>query len=87
MLDVRQNRIESLEPLAKLRELNFLLLTGNQVSDLGPLVAMCRADAEGEKRFAPYLKLYIGENPATVDGGNAEQLDELRKLGVRVFVE
>ena len=56
MLDIRQNQIKSLKPIASLRELDFLLISKNQIDDLTMLLAMCRKDAEGEKRFAPYLK-------------------------------
>jgi hypothetical protein len=86
MLDVRKNAIENLAPLAPLKELDFLLLTGNKVAELGPLVEMCKADAAGEKRFAPYLKLYIGENPLG-DAAKGEQLEALKGAGVKVFVE
>ena len=41
-----------------------------------------RKDAEGEKRFAPYLKLYLGENPLN-DASKGEQIEELKKLGVK----
>ncbi len=81
-LDVRQNQIKSLEPLAPLRELKYLLLSGNQIADLTSLVAMCRKDAEGEKRFAPYLQLYIQDNP--LSDAAKQQLDELKSVGVRV---
>lgn len=86
MLDLRQNQIKSLDPISPLRELDFLLLTGNQVEDLSPLVAMCQKDAEGEKRFAPYLKVYLGENPLT-ETAKKEQIEALKKLGVKVFEE
>ncbi|HLQ46498.1 MAG TPA: hypothetical protein VK137_17270, partial [Planctomycetaceae bacterium] len=57
-------------------------LGGNQISDLAPLVAMAKADAEGPQRFAPYWKLYLAENPLS-DAAKA-QIEELKKHGVRV---
>jgi len=86
MLDIRQNQVKSLDPIASLRELDFLLISGNQIDDLTMLLAMCRKDAEGEKRFSPYLKLYLGENPLN-DVSKGEQIEELKKLGVKVFLE
>ena len=68
--------------LAAFTELRFTFLGGNQVADLAPLVAMAKADAAGQQRFAPYWKLYLGENPLP-DAAKA-QLEELKTLGVRV---
>ncbi len=39
------------------------MLVGNQISDVGPLVDMCVADANDRKQFAPFLQVYIYENP------------------------
>ena len=62
-LDIVGNQVESLEPLTTLRELDMLLMSKNKVADLSPLVDMCRKDAEGDRRFAPYMEVYLGENP------------------------
>jgi hypothetical protein len=43
---------------------------------------MAKADIEGPQRFAPYWKLYLGENPLS-DAAKG-QVEELKKLGVRV---
>lgn len=86
MLDVRENGVETLAPLAPLKELDFLLLTGNKIADLAPLVEMCKADAAGEKRFAPYLRLYVGENPLS-DQAKGEQLEAIKAAGVKIFLE
>lgn len=86
MLDLRNNAVESLAPLTTLRELDFLLLTDNLIVDLAPLVEMCKADAEGEKRFAPYLKLYLGDNPLS-EAASGEQMEALKQAGVKIFLE
>jgi hypothetical protein len=42
-----------------------------------------KADYEGPKRFAPYLRLYVSGNPLS-DAGRTSQLATLRAYGVRV---
>jgi internalin A len=56
-LDLRRTKVKDTAPLAPLQSLSFLLLDGAPVTDLTPLIAMCRKDQEGEKRFAPYLRV------------------------------
>ena len=82
-LDLRENQVSDLAPLAKLNELSLLMLDKNQIADLGPLVTAAKADAAGPKRFAPYLRLYLTGNPLS-DAAKAEQLPELKKIGVRL---
>lgn len=75
-LDLNDNQIEDIRPLMKQSELSLLMLERNRISDLTPLTQMAKADAEGAKRFAPYLRVYLKGNPSP--------LDELKKIGVRV---
>ncbi len=85
-LELSENQIADLAPLGKMTDLSLLLLSKNKVADLGPLVKACEADANGPKRFAPYLRLYIDGNPLS-DAAKKDQLPALTKLGVRVFDE
>lgn len=85
-LDLDRNEIESVEALTPLTELDLLMLRDNKLQDLTPLVEMCRKDAEGPKRFAPYLRLYLKGNPLS-EAARGEQLEQLRQLGVRVVME
>ena len=73
-LDLSRNRIKDLSPLAGMTSLSYLSLEGNPVSDLAPLVSVAKKDAEGEKRFAPYLSVYLTPGP-----GSAAQVAELKK--------
>ena len=61
-LDLRKNKVKDLSPLSTLTSLNFLMLEGNPISDLTPLIAMAQKDAEGEKRFAPFLTVTVGHS-------------------------
>jgi internalin A len=85
-LDLAGSHLESLDFLKGLTELHYVNLEDNKISDWGPLVSMAEEDAAGQKRFAPFLRLYIHGNPLEADGV-ADQLAALRKIGTRVFVE
>jgi Leucine-rich repeat (LRR) protein len=81
-LGLRGNAVSDLGALAGLTELRFLFLENNRIADLGPLVAMARQDAQKEKRFAPYWKVYLGGNPV-----KPAQVQELRAAGGTVILE
>jgi hypothetical protein len=83
-LDVTQNQVTNLTPLASLKDLDLLLVSKNQITDFGPVVEMCVADAGGERRFAPYLEIYLGENPLNASK-KAEWFEKLKDAGVDVF--
>lgn len=85
-LDLDRNVVETLESLKPLTELDILLVRENKLTDLSPLVEMCRSDADGEKRFAPYLRVYLKGNPLS-EQAKTEQLDALKNIGVRVLME
>lgn len=81
-LDLQNNAIKDLSFLKPLKEVRLLLLSDNKLEDLQPLVEMAKADVDGERRFAPYLRLYIKNNPL---GEKAEkQIKQLEEFGVRI---
>jgi internalin A len=82
-LELKDNQITDISPLAKQTELSLLMLERNRITDLTPLMNAARADYEGPKRFAPYLRLYVSGNPLS-DAGRTSQLATLRAYGVRV---
>ncbi len=82
-LDLKDNQIEDLNPLTKQTELSLLMLDRNKITDLAPLVTMAKADAEGAKRFAPYLRLYLSGNPLS-ETAKSSQLSALKGVGVRI---
>ena len=67
----------------KQTDLNLFIMERTKVTDLGPLVAWAKADAEGSKRFAPFLRLYLKGNELTEQAKN-EQLAALKAIGVRI---
>lgn len=83
-LGLRANGLSDIGPLAKIREVRFLDLRDNKITDLGPLIEACERDMEGDTRFAPFLRLYIADNPALDDEKGKAQLAKLSEIGVRV---
>jgi hypothetical protein len=83
LLKLSDNQISDLAPLGKPISVRMLLLERNKITDLAPLVAAARADADGEKRFAPFLRLYLAENPLS-EGARTVQIDALKAAGVKV---
>jgi Leucine-rich repeat (LRR) protein len=83
VLDLKENKIDDIGPLSKQTELSILMIEKNQIDDLTPLLNGCKADAQGQKRFAPYLRLFLAGNPLS-ETAKKTQLEELKKIGVRV---
>ncbi len=77
-LDLRGNSIKDVSPLAYQTDLRMLFLQENKVEDLSPLVEALKEDAEGPRRMAPYLRLYLSEEDTS------EAIEELKALGVRI---
>src|SRR5579863_788149 len=63
LLKLSGNQIADITPLAKPLSCRMLILENNKLTDLEPFVAAVKADAAGEKRFAPFLRLYLNGNP------------------------
>ncbi len=85
-LDLRDNEITNLEPLAGYTDLKYLMLENNKITDVGVLVEMAKRDFEGEKRFAPFWRVYLTGNPLS-DKARQVQLPELKKFGCRLTFE
>jgi S-ribosylhomocysteine lyase LuxS involved in autoinducer biosynthesis len=83
LLKLSENQIVDISPLGKPISVRMLLLEKNKITDLAPLVAAAKADADGEKRFAPFLRLYLTGNPLS-DAAKTQQIDALKAAGVKV---
>jgi hypothetical protein len=82
-LDLSENEIKDVTPVTKQTEINLLMLEKNKISDLAPLVPWAKADAEGQKRFAPYLRLYLKGNPLS-ETAFTKDVPALKGFGVRI---
>ncbi len=80
------NQIADLGPFAAAAPRMLLLLENNKITDLAPLVEACKKDSEGEKRFAPFLRLYLIGNPLS-DAAKSAQVEALKGFGVKIFLE
>lgn len=81
-LSLSGNTISDLGPLNGITPYH-LFLENNRIKDLTPLVIMAKTDADGEKRFAPFLNLYIKGNPLS-SKAKSTQLSQLKEIGVRL---
>lgn len=80
VLKLSDNAIEDIGPATQHPPQSMLLVEGNKIADLAPLVAAAKADAEGRKQFAPFLRLYLAGNPLSEAAKN-EQLAALKSAG------
>ena len=85
-LDLKSCAIKDLQFLKPLTELKYVMLADNQITDLATMIEMADADVKGEKRFAPFLRLYVYNNPLS-DVAKSEQVAKLKELGVRIETE
>jgi hypothetical protein len=62
----------------------MLFLERNKIKNLAGLVEMVKADTEGPKRMAPFLRLYLAGNPlSALDDAVVAQIGTLKAAGVR----
>jgi internalin A len=82
-LNLDQNKITALDPLKSIKDLDLLIVSKNQITDFGTLVSMCEEDAKGERKFSPYLDVYLDGNPID-DKQKSELTKTLKSFGVDV---
>ena len=80
-LGLEGNRIEDLSPLAKMDHLGMLFLQNNRIEDLNVLAKAVKHDAEGPRRFGPFLQVFLKGNPV---GPEDPQVKELTKWARKV---
>ncbi|MFN9716193.1 MAG: leucine-rich repeat domain-containing protein [Planctomycetota bacterium] len=82
-INIKGCAIKSLEFTRSLREVRLLIASGNENLDLNPLADACEADAQGDRRFAPYLRLYL-DDTLLKNEPQATAVGRLQKVGVRI---
>lgn len=75
--------VKSLDFTKALRELRLLILNDNASVDLSALADACEADAAKDRRFAPYLRLYL-DDAMLKDESKTAVIDRLKAVGVRI---
>ncbi|MCW5557004.1 MAG: leucine-rich repeat domain-containing protein [Verrucomicrobiae bacterium] len=76
------NQIADVTPLTGLRAPSFLFLEKNRIQDLAPLEAWITNDLASARNFAPYLQLFLKDNP--LSSGSKKLAQQWAKDGVRV---
>ena len=82
-LGLADNLIIDISPIPPGNGMYSTYLSGNKIVDIAPLVKLAQTDAEGDRRFASFWRLYLNDNPLS-DQSKTEGLESLRKAGVRL---
>jgi Leucine-rich repeat (LRR) protein len=81
-LSLNDNQLTDVTPIAALNSLYFLFLERNKIKDITPLFEAAKKDSEGEKRFSPYINIFISGNP--LSSAAKRQLSEMKEFGCRI---
>ena len=84
-LDLRGTGISDSVAAGRAHAVAVFVLNGQQNHRSVGAVAAAKKDFEGQKQFAPFWKLYIGDNPLS-ETAKTPQLEELKKYGTRVHL-
>jgi internalin A len=81
-LSLSYNKISDIGPVENLNSLYYLFLENNRIKDLTPLFNAGKKDNEGEKRFIPFVNIFVAGNP--LSGSSKKQLETLKEYGARI---
>jgi internalin A len=81
-LSAARNRIGDLDPVGGFRAPFYLNLAGNRIHDLAPLQHWMTNDLAGPRSFAPFVRIYLADNPLSRSG--RRQMESLKALGARI---
>ena len=62
---------------------NIMMLNGNPIADFSPLMEVCELDSKAERRFAPFLRLYLDDTTLKEDS-HAAAIERLKTAGVKI---
>lgn len=74
---------KNLDFVKSMREVRLLILQENPEVDLTALIDACEADAKENRRFAPFLKLYVDDS-LVQNASKASWFEKLKAVGVRI---
>ena len=81
-LSLNNNRLSEISDLEGLNALSYLFLENNKITDVTPLIKAFKKDFEGEKRFAPYINIFLAGNP--LSSSSKKQLNGMKEQGARI---
>jgi hypothetical protein len=82
-INLKGCNVKGLDFTKSMREVRLLILQENPEIDLTALIEACEADAKENRRFGPFLKLYLDDS-LVQNASKASWFEELKALGVRV---
>jgi internalin A len=82
-INLKGCNVKTLEFAKSMREVRLLILQENPEVDLTALIEACQADAKENRRFAPFLRLYVDDS-LVQNASKAAWLEELKTIGVRI---
>lgn len=82
-INLKGCNVKTLEFAKSMREVRLLILQENPEVDLAALIEACQADAKENRRFAPFLRLYIDDS-LVQNASKASWFEELKTIGVRI---
>lgn len=82
-INLKGCNVKTLEFAKSMREVRLLILQENPEVDLAALIEACQADAKENRRFAPFLRLYIDDS-LVQNASRASWFEELKTIGVRI---
>lgn len=85
-LNLKSTGLKDLEFVRPLTELKLLIVNDNPIENLVPLVEACEGDAKAERRFAPFLRVYVDAKIES-DPALAPLVQRLKAVGVRINPE
>ncbi|MCH2201245.1 MAG: hypothetical protein MK102_04695 [Fuerstiella sp.] len=85
-IGLAHNKIKDVSKLPPGKTVYSTYFQGNQIEDIGPLANMAQADANGNRQFASFWKLYLAGNPLS-DESKSTHLKTLKGSGVRLNME
>lgn len=82
-INLKGCNVKTLDFTKSMREVSLLILQENAEVDLSALVEACEADAKENRRFAPFLRLYVDES-LVQNASKAAWFEKLKAVGVRI---
>ena len=82
-INLKGCNVKGLDFAKSMREVRLLILQENPEVDLTALVDACELDSKENRRFAPFLRLYVDES-LVQNPSKANWFEKLKAVGVRV---
>jgi Leucine-rich repeat (LRR) protein len=82
-INLKGCNVKTLEFAKSMREVRLLILQENPEVDLTALIEACQADAKENRRFAPFLRVYVDDS-LVQNASKAAWFEELKATGVRI---